>query len=448
MSGSNSFVFGCNILTFSRKAAKVLKQGLERTLSQIRHLVGTIEKDGDGYHSIVKRRTSTVSFVIQHLDAETFPSFAQIEACHFTAAAVGDTKIVSNASMTHGTKPEAHPDRSPPLSAFKASFIPGGLILNVQTHHYTNGISGWAAFVRQLAANCYAIAHGTEGPSFDQRCLDRSLFGSLGFERPPPSTSKKVCDPRPRPTTEHMPSQMLLFHLPKSKAAELKKAATSSAGWVSTYSAMCALMWRVFSRIREPVLKPSRSDKPVFGTGVNVGKQFSSSSMPKDMQGNMQFDIMSTMSALPQLTVAEVVSEAPLSKLALYIRQLIDGVTTEMLADVLEQFTLMRASQDISISVEAFPPLALYVTDWREAELCTFDFGFAKPAGFRHLFEEVPTSLAVVYAPRSGGGEDEGVELQIPFEKDLVQQLINDPEWSSYFEFRGVDMWGKTMARL
>lgn len=50
------------------KVAAVLKEGLERTLSQARHLVGTIEKDADGHHSFVKRKDSTVKFVVQHLD--------------------------------------------------------------------------------------------------------------------------------------------------------------------------------------------------------------------------------------------------------------------------------------------------------------------------------------------------------------------------------------------
>ncbi|KAJ9129749.1 Acyl transferase, partial [Coniochaeta hoffmannii] len=161
------------------KAAAVLKVGLERTLSQARHLVGTIEKDPDGHHSFVKRKNSTVKFVVQHLDDnpdDNFPSFAAIEAAHFTGTSLGDINILSNAPMTYGEKPEADPDNSPVVASYKANFIPGGLIFNMHSHHYANDVTGWAAFTKQLAANCYATLHNTPFPEWDPSSLDRSRF--------------------------------------------------------------------------------------------------------------------------------------------------------------------------------------------------------------------------------------------------------------------------------
>ncbi|KAI4870393.1 hypothetical protein F4820DRAFT_403513, partial [Hypoxylon rubiginosum] len=38
--------------------------------------------------------------------------------------------------MTAGKKPEAHPDKSPVISAFKANFVHGGLLFNMHHHHY------------------------------------------------------------------------------------------------------------------------------------------------------------------------------------------------------------------------------------------------------------------------------------------------------------------------
>ncbi|KAF7555349.1 hypothetical protein G7Z17_g2204 [Cylindrodendrum hubeiense] len=428
------------------KVAAILKEGLERTLSQVRHLVGTIERDEDGHHSIIRRKTSTVQFVIQYLDSpeDKFPSFAEIAEGHYLSAALGDINIVSNAPMTCGNKPEAHPDNSPALSSFKANFIPGGLILNLPSHHYSNGIIGWSSFVQQLAENCYAVANKTEFPSFDTRCLDRSLFGSLGFDRLATSKEPQVnAPPRPDRNLQHKKSQALMFHLRKSRAAELKKAATPSDGsWVSTYNAVCALMWRVLSKIREPLYKPGLAYTPIWAEGVSISKLFTDPPIPARMQGNLQIDITSTMSTVPQLTLAEIISEAPLSKLASYTRQMTDSVTVDMLAGALQKVAHVRNKQDLSINLDSFPPMSLLVSDWRSAKICTFDFGFAEPTAYRHLFGGVPLCQAVVYAPRKGpAGDDEGMEVQITFETELVQQLVNDPEWSKYFEFRGVDAW-------
>lgn len=344
--------------------------------------------------------------------------------------------------MTCGNKPEAHPDNSPAISSYKANFIRGGLILNMHNHHYSNGLTGWTSFVKLLADNCYAIANKTEFPTFDPKCLDRSAFGSLGFDRPSTSKEPQVEAPRrPDRNTQHKHSQSLMFHLRKSKAIELKKAATPSDGTrISTYNAICALMWRVLSRVREPLYKPGLSSHPIWAEGVSISKLFTNPPMPAQMQGNLQIDVTSAMSTIPQLTLAEIISEAPLSKLASYTRKLTDSVTAEMLADRLQQLGRVRNKQDLSIHLDAFPPMALLVSDWRHCNLCTFDFGFAEPTAFRHLFGGVPLCQAVVYPPHKGpAGDDEGMEVQVTFETELVQELIQNPEWSKYFEFRGID---------
>ncbi|RFU29700.1 hypothetical protein B7463_g6646, partial [Scytalidium lignicola] len=426
------------------KTAAILKEGIERTLSQIRHFCGTIERDDDGHHSIVKRKSSTVKFVIQYLDSpeDKFPSFSEIAEAHFVSSILGDIDVLCNAPMTCGSKPEAHPDNRPAISSFKANFVPGGLILIIHGHHYSNGITGFNFLVEQLAGNCYAIAHATEFPSFDMRCLDRSVLSFLEHDRPSNSKESQVdAPPRPGANMQHRQSQSLMFHLRKSRAAELKKAASSSDGsWISTYDAVCAMIWRILSRIREPLYKPGLDYRLLWATGVSIHKLFTNPPLPAGFQGNSQVDIKSTMSTIPQLTLAEVISEAPLSKIASYTRQLTDSVTADLVAAMLQEHAHVRNKHDLSINLASFPPMSILVSDWRIAHLCKFDFGFGELSGWRHLFGGVPPCQVLVYAPHKGpAGNDEGIELQITFETELAPQLINDPEWSKYFEFRGVD---------
>lgn len=344
--------------------------------------------------------------------------------------------------MTCGPKPEAHPDNRPAISSFKANFIDGGLILIIHGHHYSNGITGFNSLVEQLAGNCKAIAQKTTFPPFDMRNLDRSVLSHLEYDRP--SSSKKLqadAPPRPGLNMDYRHSQSLVFHLPKSRAAELKKSASSNNGsWISTYDAICAVMWRVLSRIREPLYKPGLDYKPLWATGVSLHKLFTNPPLPSGFQGNSQVDIKSTTSAIPQLSLAEVISDAPLSKVASYTRQLADSVTSDLVASMLQEHAHVRNKHALAINLAAFPPMSILVSDWRVANLCKFDFGFGELSGWRHLFGGVPPCQVLVYAPHKGpAGDDEGIELQITFETELVQQLINDPEWSKYFEFRGVD---------
>ncbi|KAM0542102.1 hypothetical protein ACHAPJ_012965 [Fusarium lateritium] len=429
------------------KAVEILKKGLERTLAQVRHLVGTIERDGDGHHSIVRRKISTFQFVVQYLDSleDEFPSFDEIAEAHYLSPILGDINVLCNAPMTCGNKPEAHPDNSPIVASAKVSFIPGGLILVLSTHHWTNGLNGFASFVDQLAENCYAVAHETEFPSFDLRCLDRSLFAPLLYQKPSLPGSQMDAPPRAKKNLQHKHSHYLMFHLPKSKALELKMIASPKGGsWISTFNAVCALLWRVSSRLREPLYRLGLDYKPLWAEGVSISHLFTDPPIPERIQGNLQIDITSTMSNVPQLTLAEIISEAPLSKLAMYTRQVTESVTLDTLNLVLKRVANVRNKQELSINLESFPPMSLLTSDWRKSNFCALDFGFGSPTAHRHLFGGVPLCQVVVYPPRVGpAGDDEGIEIQLTFETELMSKLINDPEWSGYFEFRGIDAWEK-----
>lgn len=339
--------------------------------------------------------------------------------------------------MTYGEKPEAHPNASPVIASYKASFIPGGLIFNMHSHHYSNDVMGWGSFTKQLAENCSAIINKTEFPTFDPRCLDRSRF----ITEPVAKEAQVKAPPQADRNTDLKVSQSLLFHLPKSKAAELKKAASPDDGtWISTYDAVCALTWRTFSKLRAPVYNSDLTSNPLWGEGVNMTKRLTNPTLPERMQGNAFFATVSSTAGVPQLSLAEIISEAPLSKVASYIRKLTNGCTGEMLDAALKMLAPVGNKEELSIRINSFPPLSMIFTDWRDANVCDSDFGFGKPAAFRHLFDTVTEGLCIVYPAHNGpAGDDEGIELQLAFEKELTQQLVEDPEWSKYFEFRGVD---------
>jgi hypothetical protein len=420
-----------------RNAAEVLKAGLERTLSQVRHLCGTIEEDTAGDHSFCKKRDSTVHFIVQSLEPEEYPSLDEIEQSHFSAIKLGDLNIWSVPPMTYGEKPEANPDNSPVVAAYKANFVRGGLVFIMHHHHYSNDVMGWAGVTHQLAENCYAIVNKTPFPDWDPKNLDRSRV-----TKPEPPEEAKVDGP---PAPERHPEQRtgisLLFHLPKSKAAQLKTLATPEDGiWISTYDAFSAFIFRHLTRLRAPVFKPDMSSPLFWAEAADMRRRSHSPKVPLRLQGNIMSAALSTTAPVTAPTVAQVISDWPFWRLAAYIRALTNSVTQENLDAMLDMVAMVRNKSTLNIRIDAQPPMSILQTDHRDANITGADFGFGSPITYRHLLDRVTNGVIVIYPPRMNtGNPDEGCEFAFFYEEDLAQTLIDDPEWNEYFEYRGVD---------
>ncbi|KAI0172081.1 transferase [Hypoxylon sp. FL1284] len=422
------------------KIVVALKEALVRTLSQARHLCGTIEKDVGGGHSFVKKRDSTVQFHVQWLDSpdDKYPSFDDISKNHFSATIMGDPGLWSVYPMTFGEKPEAHPDNSPVISAFKANFVRGGLVLNMMHHHYANDVMGWAAFTHQLAENCKAILNGGEFPSWDPRCLDRSRITK---DEGPEESRVDFQALEAHQHASDTAGVSLLFHLPKSKAAEIKKLAAPTDGtWVSTYDAFSAFIWRTLSRLRAPAYRPDPASHLFWCEVINMRPRLRDPGCPARSQGYMAYIAATATAPVPQPTAAEVVAEWPLWRLASYVRQITNSVTPEFVDAALEAVAPVRDKTVITGRLSSHPPLSLLTTDHRDANITAADFGFGRPETYRHFWGDISIGIMTTYPPRlAPPGSDEGCEFTIMYEKAFAQALIDDPEWSRYFEYRGID---------
>ncbi|PGH10769.1 hypothetical protein AJ80_07419 [Polytolypa hystricis UAMH7299] len=417
--------------------AAVLKEGLERTVSQCRQLVGMVEKDGDGHHSIVKKRESTIKFVVRWLDTpeDNFPSFSDLEKSGFTSPSLGDIAVFSIEGMTYGEKPECSLNANPVMAAFQANFIPGGLIFSMHHHHVANDIMGWASEVHQLAENCYSIVNHTVPPSWDPACLDHTRF----LPKDIPEEDKIDGPSPPERHPDHRPSSFVLFHLPKSKAAELKKIATPTDGaWISTYDALSSFIWRILTKHRAPMYKPNMSSSILWGEAVNMRHRLHPRP-PERIQGNVLFSALSTTTPVQQPSIAEVISEAPLSRLASYIRSLTNSATEGSLNKVLDMVAPVRDKTSLLLRANSFPPMSIIMTDWRDSRICEADFGFGRPVAFRHPTSVLAEGIVVIYPPRPTGDPDEGCEILIALENELIEKVKEDEETRKYFEFRGVE---------
>lgn len=456
------------------KAVATLREGLEHTLAQCRQLVGNIEKNPDNDdHSFVKKRDTSVKFVVKYFDnGDNVPSMAELEKAHFTSLSLGDTSRFIIDGMAYGEKSECHPNANPILSAYQANFIPGGLIFITNFHHYANDIMGWANFVRQLADNCAAIFNHNPFPPWDPANLDATRFTAIDF----PSASKVD---GPTPPDRHpllKTHSSLLFHLPKSKAAELKSLASPKPSsnpntWISTYDAFTALLIRVLTALRAPLYTdlPSATTTPLLGEAVNMRPRTRPLVAPRH-QRNLFWAALSSAHP-PALTVSEITAGSPslnpydddsegkaaMRKLASKIRAMTNTMDQSALDAALAMLAPVRDKTGLFTRVNSFPPLTVAMTDWREAKVCQEgDFGFGKPCAWRHLFGGVVTEgLVVVYPPRirtdvvgdgRDGEGDEGCEFVVAVENEIVERVIGEEEGlGRWMECRGweVDNRGK-----
>ena len=422
------------------EAVETLKAGLERTLAQVRHFVGRIEKDeGVSSHSFVKRREDTVEFRVQWLDDNTpenanIPTFAELEKANFTNNSLRGLDQWSVLPMTFGLNPAAQVSNRPTVSAFKANMIKGGIVFAAPVHHFAADMTGWAGFMHQLAENCRALLHHTDFPTWDDRC--HSALSRLVKEEAP-EEDKIDLPPLGDPDTGVGPGVALLFHLPKSKAAQIKRVCSEGldeSQWVSSYSAYSALIWRTIARIATPHFEMfTPSTELLWGHAVNMRKTLQ---LPARAQMKL---VESKTLPIEQPTVAQVTSEWSLSRLSHWIGRLTDSATPEYLDSLLEIAATARDIGPLAVRLDLHPPVSLVTTDHRVANLPGTDFGFGKISTHRQVSDYITPGLHWVYPCRNPSPEsDEGWEIVIEIEKRFAPELLRDAEWKEYFEFRGI----------
>ncbi|KAK1753644.1 hypothetical protein QBC47DRAFT_403987 [Echria macrotheca] len=373
-------------------AVRTLHRGLEITLSNSHN------------RFFRKSRDSTVALHVQWLDGpdDNFPTLENLRDQHFASRALGDLETWCVPPMTYGENPAAQPTSLPIAAVFKLLLIRGGMVFKMHHHHYADDVMGWAGMLHQLAEICAAVWRNCESPS--------------------------------------LPAWDLQGCLLDIKATELKGLASPRDGsyWISTYDAVMAYIWPILTKHRASLFRPDPKQTLLWGEAVDMRRRLDPP-VPERMQGNVVYVAIGTQSAVTPLTVEEVISTAPLEKLAWYIRQLTNSVASDSLAAALAAIAPIRDKTSLFLRTDSFPSLSNFVTDWRDTRPCEADFGFGRPCAMRFSFDTVTAGLTVVYLPRNGGDKDEGNEFSIGFEKELVEGLLADPDWTRYFEFRGID---------
>lgn len=237
----------------------------------------------------------------------------------------------------------------------------------------------------------------------------------------------------------HRPSTALLLHLPRTKAGTLKKLATPPEGdtRISTYDAFSALLWRTVLKHKAKIYSVNPDTPAFFYEIVNMRSRLG---LPGRFQGNALL-APTTADLQDRLSVADVISDAPLWKLATCIRQVTDTATPGALQKLLAKASVVRDKTELRHFTTPLTTMSLGITDVREPPIFDADFGFGQLKAFRHFFYPFcPETLICVYPPRPlDEGDDAGCEFHVPMEKELVDDFLNDPDVRYYFDFHGFE---------
>ena len=105
-------------------------------------------------------------------------------------------------------------------------------------------------------------------------------------------------------------------------------------------------------RLRAEIYHPALDSTPVWGEAVDLRKRCTNPALPARIQHNVIGVSISSQMEVPQLTAAEIISEAPLSKLAWYIRQMTNGTTQENLSKALDGVAAVRNMSALALRCE------------------------------------------------------------------------------------------------
>ncbi|KXX76485.1 Trichothecene 3-O-acetyltransferase [Madurella mycetomatis] len=430
-----ALIFELDKHTDTSAIVETFRSALEATLSQCRHVAGTIEKNRYGDFSIFSRPDSSVPLVIQCRDApgDEFPSYSDIQRAHFVSGALGDPSLLTIPGMAMSS--DASPRAKPAVAGFQLTFIRGGLVLTINVHHFAMDAVGASALVHHIASHCRSIVHGAAPPGWNRRLVDRSRFI-------PPRVPNAVTANPQQPAHRHpdwLPCSWLLFHISQSKLTELKRRAMPTDGsWISSYDAVVAFLWRVLSKNRAPIYKPDLGSPALFGESVNMRDRVRPS-VPQRYQGNLQCGGLSFLQKR-QLTLAEVISEARLRDIAAFIRRITDSVSQDTLQTTVATAASVSDPSNLHFRQNSMPPMSLIVTDWRGVDMGDAEFGFGRAVAVRQLSDVVTENVITIYPRRTAGGDsDYGLEVVVPFERHAVDTLIKDPQMNEFFTFRGFE---------
>lgn len=438
-----------------------LTEGLSQTLAEYPILTGTLHFDNEARRIVVRRTpSSSVALAIKEPGpdgASNLESFAFLDRHDFPVHLLDASKVLPPSVV--GKFPVPARDIStdgPAVCAFQVTFIDGGVILALAITHQVSDGMGCETLLTSWSRNSYAVSKGTADGVIDVATMpDRRLLSARGEPVTSPEELKKLGDrfptykardspPAPPPADFKMPVvKTRIWHVPRSKLKELKALAIrqppdGGEGWVSTYDALLAILWRAIVRAKQPLLKPDPAAPSKAIHAVNARGR-AEPPIPDNYIG-----VAVTLPQSPELTVADVLSPdlgSTLPLLARTVRAATSQVTPSYVADLIRWAGSCQDLRWVELDMHWVLGLDCMAFDWHTMKSYeTHDFGFGKPAALRWPHPQFEGFFFVLPTRTTKGNPDEGLEICLGLEESCYPNLQTDEEFLRFAEERGKDV--------
>lgn len=446
-----------------------LTEGLSRTLAEYPVLTGTLHFDNETRRILAKKGPS--SSVALHVKEAAGPgsdveSFPFLEKHDFPVHLLDAAKVLPPNVV--GVFPVPGHDLSsegPPVCAFQATFIQGGLILALAVTHQVCDGPGSESVFKSWSRNTSAVSKGTAGGA-PVAVPEQSIVRVEGAPVSPdelarlgdkfPTYKARDGPPAPPPAGFRMPTvKARVWHVSRSNLRELKALASAplpagsaragdgevgAVGWVSTYDALLALLWRAVVRAKRPLLEPEPTAPSKAVHAVNARGR-ADPPLPDGYIG-----VAVTLPQSPVLTVGEVLDaplEAAAPLLARAVRAATNQVTPEYVADLGRWALSCPDLRWTELDMHWVLGLDCMAFDWHTNRTYQeHDFGFGLPAALRWPHPQFEGFFFVLppRTTRRGAGDDEGYEIMLGLEESCYTRLEKDEELLRYAEQRGTEV--------
>ncbi|KAG0259081.1 hypothetical protein DFQ27_004241 [Actinomortierella ambigua] len=438
-----------------------LQGGLDRLFKGFPWLAGQVVQFGasessSGIFKIVpfQEQEQHAALVIKDLRHDpAIPAFASLRDAKFPySAAILDEGYLAPRRTLPGDPNEPS---SRPTLLVQATFIQGGLLLTIVTHHMTMDMVGQGQVMSLLSKACLnepftdeelSIGNMPRGqliPFLDS--IDMAAFAhQIAKPAISPSSSASTNNDAP-PSPPKCTWAYFSFDAPSLAALKADASQTVPSGFVSTDDALSALIWQATMRARLPRLgsctttttssltnttdnNNNNNNKVTFARAVDVRQLMG---LPTTYPGVVQ-----TMAYTTATTAQEVV-EQPLGVLAWKLRSSLDG---KQLAHQTQGFaTLLHEAEDksqLSLTATMDASKDISFSSWAKVEQChrlTFGMGLGRPVAVRR--PKLPPFESLMYLmPRTVEGE---IAAAICLRDEEMDCLKADSELLKYGQYIG-----------
>lgn len=440
---------------------KNLAEGLARTLDDYPILAGTLHFDNENRRIVVKKTPdSSVGLYVKTADVDDIPSFSFLDEKDFPVHLLDASKVLPQSFVTQFAIPgQDIATAGAPVLAFQVNFVQGGLVLALAVTHQICDGNGCEALLDTLARHSAAATMGTTYVSptplqgrevfISREKLAPEELERLGKKFP---TFKAPDTPAAPPPADAKPPvvKTRIWHIPLSKLQQLKSEASAvpadgqhhghDGSWISSYDAILALLWRAVLRAKLPLVKPESTAPSKALHAVN-GRGRTNPPLSGRYIGSAV-----TLPQSERLTVAEVLADGAIPKLARNVRACTNSITPEYVADLVRWSGACNDLRWTELDVSWVLGLDCMAFDWHTMKSYhTHDYGFGKPRAlrwpnpqFEGFFFVLPSRKGVRVGRGAEVDADEGIEICLGLEESCYPRFETDEELLRYAEPRGV----------